>query len=244
MSVERTVAALEDAAVSRAGAPVHPAAAEVAQVRARVGGVVAEVVRQAVRDAGATGVVLLDDGSPEAGLAREWCTQALGADAVVCIPPPAPAAVEACRRVLGADVPGDAAAEEAHRFHARLAAAGGALVAHPANKTALLLGPRTPPEPLLPLGDLYAGQVATLAGAWTAPPEVRRLAELAGGVAALDAALHAWLEERRPIDAALAPLGPAAAEVRRALEAGRFHRRRVGLVPKLGSRTLGIDLFG
>jgi hypothetical protein len=28
------------------------------------------------------------------------------------------------------------------------------------------------------------------------------------------------------------------------LEAGRFWRRRTGLVPKLGTRTLGVDLSG
>ncbi len=47
------------------------------------------------------------------------------------------------------------------------------------------------------------------------------------------------------MQAALEPLGAAAAaEVGRAIEAGRFARRRIGLVPKLGGRTLGIDLFG
>jgi hypothetical protein len=28
------------------------------------------------------------------------------------------------------------------------------------------------------------------------------------------------------------------------LEAGRFHRRIAGIVPKLGRRTIGIDLLG
>lgn len=219
-----------------------------AGARARVGAIVAEVVGQAVRDAGARGVVLLDDGSPEAALAYEWCGIALGPDAVWRVPRPAGAAVEACLGALGSGrgPSPEAAVVEVQRLHARLeAAARGALAANPANKTALLLGGGIPPEPLLPLGDLYATQVEALAGAWSAPPQVLRLAGRAGGVAPLDTALMRWLEERRPLEAALEPLGAAlAAEVRGVLEAGRFARRRAGLVPKLGSRTLGIDLLG
>lgn len=223
-----------------------PAGVDLDAARARVGGVVAEVVRQAVRDAGAAGVVLMDDGSPEAALAAEWCARAVGAVAVWRVPRPRPAEVRSCVAALGGDIAEGDAVEEAHRFRCRLvAAARGALVAHPASKTVLLLASRLPPEPLLPLGDLYAGQVAALAGAWTGPPDVVRLADAVGGVAVLDAALYAWLEERRTFDVVAASLGPkAAAEVRRAFEAGRFARRRVGLVPKLGWRTLGIDLFG
>lgn len=228
-----------------------PLNVDAAAARTRVGGVVAEVIRQAVLDAGAAGVVLMDDGSPEAALTAEWCSQAVGGDAVWAVPRPAPAGVRSCVAVLGEDASSDDAssgdvAEEAHRFRCRLvAAARGALVAHPANKTVLLLSSRLPPEPLLPLGDLYASQVAALAGAWTGPPDIVRLADSVGGVEVLDAALNAWLEERRPFDAVAESLGTAAAaELRRAFEAGRFARRRVGLVPKLGWRTLGIDLFG
>lgn len=215
--------------------------------KARVGSVVAEVVRQAVRGAGAAGVVLLDDGSPEASLAREWCALGVGADAVWPVRRPGANEARSWAAAIDAYVGDvDTVLEEAHRFHCRLvAAARGALIAHPSNKTALLLGSVQPPEPLLPLGDLYASQVAALTGAWTGPQELVDLANRVGGVAVLDAALHAWLEERRPFDAVVAALGPAAAgEVRRAFDAGRFWRRRVGLVPKLGWRTLGIDLFG
>jgi len=224
-----------------------PARLDLDAARARIGSVVADVVRQVVRDAGATGVVLLDDGSPEASLAREWCELGLGEEAVWPVPRPDAADARGWAVEIGGDVGGaDTLAEEAHRFRCRLVAAVcGALVAHPANKTALLLASRLPPEPLLPLGDLYASQVAALTGAWTGPPELVRLVERAGGVAALDAALDAWLDERRPFDAVVAALGPdVAAELRRAFDAGRFWRRRVGLVPKLGWRTLGIDLFG
>lgn len=224
-----------------------PPATDLQAAAARVGGVVAEVVRQAVRDAGAAGVVLLDDGTPEASLAAEWCVLGVGEDAVWRVPRPRPEEARSCLATLGAEAEESASSiEEAHRFRCRVvAAARGALVAHPANKTVLLLAPPLPPEPLLPLGDLYASQVAALAGAWTGPPALARLASAVGGIAVLDAALHAWLEERRPFGAVVERLGPeAAAEVRRAFEAGRFWRRRVGLVPKLGSRTLGIDLFG
>jgi hypothetical protein len=107
------------------------------------------------------------------------------------------------------------------RMRARLM--DGALPAHPANKTALLLGGELPPEPLLPLGDLWAGDVVALAGGWSAPDEVRRLADAAGGIAALDAALRALIDGRGA--AALDAL-PAAArsEVRRRLAAGRASR--------------------
>lgn len=224
-----------------------PPATDLRAARARVGGVVAEVVGQAVRDAGAAGVVLMDDGSPEASLAAEWCALGVGADAVWRVPRPRPEEARTCIAAFEAEADETASAvEEAHRFRCRLVAATrGALVAHPANRTVLLLAPPPPPEPLLPLGDLYASQVAALAGEWTGPPALERLAHAVGGISVLDAALHAWLEERRPFEAVVESLGAeAAAEVRRAFETGRFWRRRAGLVPKLGSRTLGIDLFG
>lgn len=213
-------------------------------VGAAVGRVVGAVVRQAVRDAGAAGLVVLDDGSPEARLCREWCASALGSHAVAAAPVPGPDAVRACAAALALPSEIDAAAE-LHRLHARLLAERrDALVANPANKTALLLAGRTPPEPILPLGDLYASRVARLAGGWSAPARVREIASAAGGIDRLDAALLALFEERRPADEALAPLGPRAGErVRLAIERGRFARRRVGLVPKLSARTLGIDLF-
>lgn len=217
--------------------------------RVRVAGVVGEVVRQAVRDAGARGVVIPDDGSPEARLTLDWCRLALGADAVLAVPPPPPAAAATLSERAGVppgSVPADRVLEETHRFAARVAAAArDALLAHPANKTALLLSGTLPPEPLLPLGDLYASQVEDLIGGWSAPPAVRALADEAGGIARLDAALEAVVDERRPVEALPALLGEAAGRaVLHALEAGRFARRRIGLVPKLGARTLGIDLFG
>lgn len=206
----------------------------------RIGSVVAGVIAQAVRDADAEGVVLLDDGYAEAGLAHGWCVEAVGADRVWPVSLEPGAAEDA-----GVDaLPVEVLASEALRFRARLlAAARGALLVHPANKTALLLG-AMPPEPLLPLGDLYASEVADLAGGWSAPEPIPALAEAAGGIERLDAALRALVDHRYDESTAFRDLpdglGRAVSE---RLEAGRFARRRVGLVPKLGARTLGIDLF-
>jgi hypothetical protein len=119
-----------------------------------------------------------------------------------------------------------------------------ALLLHPANKTALLLDPVFPPEPLLPLGDLYAMHVEALAGGWTGGEELRNLAERAGGVAVVDAALDEIVERRQPPERALAHLPEAVRrDILQRWHAGRFWRRRPGLVPKLSGRTLGIDLF-
>ena len=203
----------------------------------RIGEVVGRVARQALADRGRSRIALLDDGSPEAALAARLLARALGDGAVVRITlregemdpllqPGGPAAGERLR-------------EETMRMRARLL--DDALPAHPANKTALLLGGELPPEPLLPLGDLWASEVAALQGAWSAPGEVRALAEAAGGIEALDAALRRWIDERDP--AGLDPLpGDAAARVRRGFAAGSAARRNPRLVPKLGSRTLCVDL--
>jgi hypothetical protein len=118
------------------------------------------------------------------------------------------------------------------------------LLAHPADKTCLLLGGAPPDAALLPLGDLWGSQVQALADGWDAPEPVRALAEQSGGIAALDAALSRWIDERADAAESLAALpAGAGAAVLEAFEAGRLHRRRAGLVPKLGGRTVGIDLF-
>lgn len=219
----------------------------------RVAGVIGGVMREAVRAAGVGLVVLLDDGSPEAQLAHDWCVAALGANFVALAR--GNGIAQSLVRRPGGDPPAGALAalepavliEEARRLEARLiaqAAAQGALLANPANKTALLLGTAALPEPLLPLGDLYATDMLALAGAWSAPPPVRALAELAGGIEALDGALRAHFDERRPLDEALTRVRPEArAPLATALSGARFARRRLGLVPKLGPRTLGLDLF-
>lgn len=219
----------------------------------RVAAVVGGVVRQAMADAGARALIVLDDGSLEATLAHDWCAAAIGANFVALARgahiakelPRVLAAHPAGRELstIGADMLG----EEARRMEARLlafAAGGKVLVANPANKTALLLGVAAPPEPLLPLGDLYATDVLQLAGGWTAPPAVRALAEAAGGIEALDSALRAHFDERRSLQEALVRLPEEVrSTVAEAVTSTRFARRRMGIVPKLGPRTLGLDLF-
>ncbi len=209
----------------------------------RIAAIVGDVVAQALRDAGARRLLVLDDGSPQAALAVGWCRAALG-DAVE--PVPFPAAGDPLLHALGSTV-GERAALEVARLRARLGAASGAggdaLVAHPADKTSLLLE-GVPPEPLLPLGDLWASQVRELCGAWSARADVLALAGDAGGLDVLDAALMAWIDRRVAADDALARLPEAVRrDVLRRFARGRSARRRAGIVPKLGLRTIGVDLL-
>lgn len=113
----------------------------------------------------------------------------------------------------------------------------------PTNKTALLLGAETRAD-ILPLGDLYYSQVQELAGEAGLPREYAQLAETCGGIPALDAALQGYFDGRLDWETATRKLSvPARSQLRAALDAARFRRQHVGTVPKLGSRTLGIDLY-
>jgi hypothetical protein len=191
------------------------------------------VIRAAVRDAGATGVVVLDAESPEGRLARTWLARTLGDDAVV--PAPAPA------HATTGPIDTDEYRRAAGRIHAR---EYGLVLAHPACKTVLLLASDVPPERILPLGDVYATEMADWAGGVSLPDDVRALADMAGGLSKLDRALHAWLERRRPLEAALSELpGEARAAVSRRLLLNRAVRRWPRCVPKIGRRTLWIDVF-
>jgi len=205
----------------------------------RLAEVVGAVARQALADRGARRVALLDDGSPEAELAAAWLADALPAGALVRVAPPA-RALESVLQTAGAGGGDEAARAEARRLWARLLPES--LGALPANKTALLLGGALPPEPLLPLGDLYASEVEALAGGWSAPEAVRALAERAGGVERLDDALRARFEGRDPRGPDRLP-ACAAEEVRAALARGAASRVAPRIVPKIGYRTLGVDLF-
>lgn len=204
----------------------------------RIAEIVAAVARQALTDRGAERIALLDDGGPEADLAARILAEALGEEAVVRVTT-SEAEVESVLHLS----PGSAAEplrHEIRRLRARLTP--GALPAHPANKTALLLNARLPPEPLLPLGDLWASEVAELAGDWSAPPGARRIVEQAGGIQVLDDALRAYVDRRDPRGLDGLPSETADA-VRRALAAGRAGRMYPVIVPKVGARTLGVDLF-
>jgi hypothetical protein len=196
------------------------------------------VTARALADRGASRVALLDDGGPEAELAAELLSASLGAARVVRTADAGPLLEPLLRLDEGGDP--SRAADEARRTLARLIP--DALLAHPASKTVLLLGDSLPPEPLLPLGDVWAGEIARIAGGWSAPPAVRAMAEAAGGIDRLDAALRAWVDGRDP--AALQALpAPVTARVRGAFEAGRAGRLYPRVVPKLGGRTLFVDLW-
>jgi hypothetical protein len=188
--------------------------ASVAAAGRRVGAVVAAVCAAAVAQSGATGLVVIDDHTPEGELAFGWLVAALGHDRVW----------------RGAAHTGNVQER--------------VLLAHPANRTALLLGGRLPAADLLPLGDVTASQVEALTGSWTAGPEAESLARDAGGIASIDAALRRLVDERRPAVDALAELpGEIAARLLDLYDRGRWFRLRPPLTPKLTVRTLGIDLF-
>lgn len=207
-----------------------------ARAEERVAEIVGAVARQALADRGLDRIALLDVGGYEAELAARLLARTLGDAAIVRVRPEGGAAALPELAAL----PPWVAAEEICRLRARVIE--GALPAHPACKTTLLLGGELPPEPLLPLGDLWAMDVIALDGGWSPPPPVARLAEAAGGADALDAALRALIDGRDP--AALDRLPAAAAEeARRMLAAGRASRRDPRIVPKLGGRTLCIDLM-
>jgi hypothetical protein len=193
---------------------------------ARVERVVRGVCAGAVRDSGAAGVVVLEDWTPEGELACEWLVRELGEARVW-------RAASLASNVQGRTTP----ALEAALLRE-------ALVAHPANRTALLLGGRIAFADLFPLGDLWASEVEALTGRWSAPPDVEALAGSAGGAAALDAAVRALLGPGTDAGPPLPGMSPeAAGELRRLYGRGRWWRLRPRVVPKLGNRTLGIDLF-
>jgi hypothetical protein len=208
---------------------------------ARIADVVGAVARQALADCGLHRIALLDDGGPEAELATRMLARTLGPGAILRVREDGEDLDHLHRfRTDGAEIPGWRMAEEVRRLRTRLM--DGTLPAHPASKTALLLGGALPPEPLLPLADLWATEVAALIGGWSAPPPVLALAEAAGGIEALDDALRRRFDGRET--AAFDALPSAVAEtVRQALVAGRASRRDPRMVPKLGRRTLCIDLM-
>jgi hypothetical protein len=186
---------------------------------ARLGPIVANVCGAAAAESGAPGIMLLEPDTPEGALIAGWLSQWQ----------------PGLRVWRGGGDTGNVVQE---------GASADALMAHPANKTVLLLGGRLPRADLFPVGDVWAWQVADLTGGWTGPQELRRLAEDAGGIVPLDRALSRLVEERLDGRAATAELPEAvAAELLTRYETGRYWRLRPRLTPKLTSRTLDIDLF-
>lgn len=204
---------------------------------ARIRTIVVGVVEAVLEARAARGVVLTGPESPERRLLLRW----LGEHAAV----PDEETVERVRDGLAGvrpDAPPVVVDEEARRAVAHtVAAAEDFVCASVIHKTALVLGSELPPEPLLPLGDVWASEVAAVAGGCTLP------AALAGvGPATLvsvDRALRAHLEEGRDREDALAPLELALRErLTELLARRRWGRFRTPVVPKLGLRTVGIDL--
>lgn len=162
-----------------------------------------------------------------AGVLRQACADAGAARLMVSGDgPDAALAQSICEQAVGRDRLGE-----------------GGLVVDPASKTALLLG-ACPNADVLLFGDLYYSQIVELAGSVPLPPAVAPLATACGGAEALDRVLHRFFDERAEWLAATAELPVVASELlAAALESARFRRTRLGLVPKLGARTLGIDLY-
>lgn len=205
----------------------------------RLAEIVGLVAQQALADRGVASVALIDDGGPEAELAAQWLERALPDGAVRRVAQP-PAGLESLLQPSAVGAEAARRRSEALRLAARLLP--DALVANPVNRTVVLLSGDPPPDPLLPLADLYASEVLELVGGWSGPEGIREVADRAGSVAVLDAALRARLDRR---DAnGLRSLPPElAAEVDALLARGRAARRAAWIVPKIGYRTLGVDLF-
>ena len=204
----------------------------------RVAEIVGAVARQALADRGLSRIALLDDGSEQADLAARLLVHGLGAAAVERVT----AAAAEVEPLLPAwpKVPRHRVEDELRRMRARLT---DPLAAHPASKTELMMGGALPPEPLLPLGDLWATDVLALGAAWSGSDDLRSIAEEAGGIETLDGALRRLVDRRESVgwDDGL-PL-PVRERVRLAIRGGAAWRRDPFIVPKLGSRTLGTDLF-
>lgn len=190
--------------------------------------IVRSVCAAAVRDADAEGIVVLDDWTPEGELVYEWLVDELSEDRVWR---------------AASTVPNLSPDQDRATAALRFAFERAALVAHPANRTALLLGGRLPWADLFPLGDIPAGRIEALVGRWSGPPALEALAARAG-LTSVDAALERAVDARMaPAEAFVALGDDVARQVLEMYEQGRYFRLRPRVVPKLGARTLGIDLF-
>ena len=209
----------------------------------RVSRVVVAVVAEAIREADAHGVVLASSPRPETTLLQRWFTAA-----AITVRIPDAEVVRAVADSLEASLNGrdsEAVArsnEEAHRAAARVIANRERLIpVSAANKTELIWAERLPPEPLLPLGDLYASQIHALAGSCTAPPPLGDIEP--DRIRAVDEAIARVVEDGVRPDVAFAELPP---ELRNAAFSAMHRSAWRGtlppVIPKLSKRTLGVDL--
>jgi len=201
-------------------------------LEARIRRIVCDVVVECLRVSNAPALLLLDDDSPAGDLLAGWLSESPCAGSIWRV------------SVLASNVHGAGSVEDARALAAARASATAVLVAHPANKTALLLDETRPRADLFPFGDLYATQLVALVDSWAADPGTTALAVRAGGIEKLDEALRRLVDERQDPAMAVSDLpGDAAAELLERYDAGRYFRTRPRTVPKLGSRTIGVDLF-
>lgn len=194
--------------------------------------IVCGVIRAGIRDTGREGVVLAAPPSGPGDLLGEWMEE----EGLLFEPPDAVRRVARKHGLPSVDDP------EVYRAAARLLARRRNLLPlHPIHKTVLLLGGAPPPEPLLPLADVYASEL----NRWCEPVPRPPLLEDrdAGTVEAVDRALVGYLEERLPWAEAASGLDEELRDaVAGALARGRWYRLWSPVTPKLGHRTPGIDL--
>lgn len=209
----------------------------------RIARVVVAVVAEAIREADARGVVLASSPRPETALLERWF-----AAAAITVKMPAAEVVRAVADSLEASLGGDASepvarsSEEARRAAARVVANHEGLIpVSAANKTELIWAERLPPEPLLPLGDLYASQIHALAGDCTVPPPLADIEP--HQLRAVDEAMARVVDDGIRPDVAFAELSPELRDaVISAMRRSAWKGTLPPVVPKLGRRTLGVDL--
>jgi hypothetical protein len=221
--------------------------------------IVVGVLEEALRSSGRAAFVL-SGGGPEERLLTSWLDRA-----ELPWQSPSPDSLEVAKRLLvgvgrdgqppvvspqgsppvvsphGSPPEGDLHAEASGLAGAAMARTTGHLHLGSANKTCLLLSAHVPIQPVLPLGDLYASQVRSLAGSCTLPPCLQDApAEILEGV---DAGLKAYLEDGFHRHEALAGLPEAMhRKILDALAVARMAWHPIPLIPKLSKATLGLDL--
>ncbi len=209
----------------------------------RITRVVVAVVAEAIRDADAHGVVLASSPRPETALLERWFTAA-----AITVKTPDAEVVRAVAASLEASLGGDTSDavvrwnDEALRAAARVIAnREGLIPVSAANKTELIWDERFPPEPLLPLGDLYASQIYTLTGACTAPPPLVDIEP--DRLRAVDTAIARVVEDGVRADVAFAELPSELRDAAfSAMQRSAWKGTLPPVVPKLSRRTLGVDL--
>lgn len=202
--------------------------------------IVMGVMEEAVRRAGARGVVLGGRG-PEGTLLESWF-----AGSVIPVTTPPPEVLEAARELILRSISSHEATSipglDGWNLAARvLAAREGLLLLGTATKTTVLLSPGRQLEPVLPLADLYASEILELRGECSVPPCLEGADE--GIVRAVDLGLQEYLEGNlEPRDALPGVQEPFRFQVLEALQGVREGWMPTPLVPNFRPFTLGIDL--